>query len=115
MKGRKIIAGLRNTRMSYIPLKKSGSGPGVSLMINGSHPFRTDMGIKLGRAQVLVSEQFLNTAEICSGIQQMSCKRVTELMRGHFRRETCCDQVIFKIPLERPGGKSCGVLIQKER
>ena len=84
-------------------------------MVNRPHPFGTDVCIKLSRAQIRMTEQFLYAPEIRSGIQKMCRKRMPQLMRGHFRRETCCDQVIFKIPLERPGGKSCGVLIQKER
>ena len=44
----------------------------MSLVIDRFHPFGTDVCIDLRRAEIGVPEQLLNTAEVGSGIQQMS-------------------------------------------
>ena len=87
----------------------------MSLMVNRPHPFGTDVCIKLSRAQIRMTEQFLYAPEIRSGIQKMCRKRMPQLMRGHFRRKVCCYKILLEIPLEGTVRKSGSLLIEENR
>ncbi len=45
-------------------------------------PFCADMRVNLRRCQTFVPEKLLNTAEVCTAVQEMRGKAVPQGMRG---------------------------------
>ena len=57
------------------------SGPRVGFIINLLQPFHRDVGVNLGRGKTGVAKQFLDTAQIGAGIQQVGSERMPQGMR----------------------------------
>jgi hypothetical protein len=72
----------------------------VRFLIDFAQTFYSDVGIDLGGTQIFVSQQFLNTAQVGSGIQQMGGKRVPQLMGCEIRRQSGGNEIVFQVPLK---------------
>ena len=48
---------------------------------------KVEMGVDLRAADVGMTQQFLHTAQIRTGLEQVSCKRMTKHMRVYMQRQ----------------------------
>ena len=53
----------------------------MRLIVNLGESLKIEMGVDLGRAQIGVAEQFLNSAQITAGFQQVGGKGMAQGMR----------------------------------
>ena len=59
-----------------------------------------EMGINLRRDEVGMPKQFLDTAQVRSGIEQMRRVAVPEFMRAEMRIQTSQGQILFQPKLQ---------------
>jgi len=62
------------------------------------------VGVYLGRDQVLVAEQFLDAAQIGSGIEHVGGVAMPQFVRGKVRIETGDGEVFFEAQLDLASG-----------
>ena len=75
----------------------------MRLVIDCFHPFGADVCIDLRRTEVGMTEQFLNAAEIGSGIQQMGGERMAQFVRRHIHRKPGGAEIQLEIALKGAG------------
>lgn len=64
--------------------------------------------------EALVSEQFLDDAQIRASIQQVCSKRMAKEMGVHIEQAGSLQQIFFEIALNRAGGKAASAQIQED-
>lgn len=59
-----------------------------------------DVRVNLGRGDVLVSEQFLDSTDVVTGFQDVGCKTVPERVRGCALLNLCASQRALELALQ---------------
>ena len=74
-----------------------------------------DVGVDLGRAEILVAQQFLHAAQVGAVVKQMGRERMAQLVRREVGGQAAFDEVALQVPLERAGGQPFPETVQEDR
>ena len=83
-------------------------------VVDPFHPFRGDVSIDLGGAEIFMSKQLLHAPQVRARIQKMCCKRMTQLVGCHVRGQSRLIEIFLEIPLKTAGGEALSVLVDKD-
>ena len=80
------------------------------LVINFFQPVPAHMGVNLSRGYLAVTEHGLDRSEVCSPLQQMGGKRMSENMGAYMFFKTCFLSIPFQNLPEALSGKRLPLL-----
>ena len=93
----KVVAGMSPLLGDCVArLRVFFAGSGVGFFVGLTQTRRADVGVNLGRYQTLVPQQFLNTANVSTAVQQMRGKAVTQRVRRGSQVQSSQLQILFQ-------------------
>ena len=86
----------------------------MGVTVTVSQTLRSQVRVDLGGAQRLMSQQLLNTSQVCAVVEQVGSKAVTQCVRADRRVKAYRTQVLVQLAPLRPLTEALPMLVQKQ-